>query len=111
VTGVLPGTLVATRLGLEGRFLGLYGVFGAGTFTTYRHIMPRRAAEPIGVMTGSTPFGFFGFGAELHLYGAIALAGEVNWGGLFARNPDNQIMAPAPTETISTAVAALRIAY
>jgi len=111
VTGSLPGTLLAVRFGAALRRFGAYGVLGGGTFTTYRHLIPRRDFEPVQVSAQSSPFAFFGIGLELHLYRSAVLAAEANWGNVIASHSSDVILAPAPTETVRSAVAALRFNY
>lgn len=111
VSGVLPGTLLAMRVGGEGGGLGVYGILGAGTFTTYRHAIPQRDADPLQVETASTPFAFLGFGAEVRLYRALMLAGEMSWGSVIARSDGQRVVLPVPGDTVRTAALALRVVY
>lgn len=111
VTGSLPGTLLAVRFGAGLRGLGVYGVLGGGTFTTYRHLIPQRDFEPVQVATESSPFAFFGLGLELHLYRAVVFAAEANWGNVITTHGPDRVLAPAPTDTVRSAVAALRFQY
>ena len=111
VSGSLPGTLLAMRFGAALRRLGVYGVLGGGTFTTYRHLIPRRDFEPVQVATESSPFAFFGVGLELHLYRSAVLATEANWGNVIASQSTDRILAPGPRDTVASAVAALRFEY
>jgi hypothetical protein len=111
VTGSLPGTLLAVRFGAGLRSLGIYGVLGAGTFTTYRHLIPRRDFEPVQVATESSPFAFVGVGFELHLYREVVVAAEANWGTVIASHGPDRVLTPAPAETVSSAVGALRVRY
>lgn len=111
VTGSLPGTLLAVRFGAGLRGLGVYGVLGGGTFTTYRHLIPKRELEPVQVATESSPFAFFGFGLELRLYRSVVFAAEASWGNVIASHGPERVLAPAPTDTVRSAVAALRFQY
>ncbi len=111
VSGVLPGTLLAMRVGGEARGLGLYAIAGGGTFTAFQHILPRRDVDPLQVETRSVPYGFLGLGAELGLYRALFVAGEINWGSaLVGRSPD-RVVTPAADETVRSAALALRVVY
>lgn len=111
VSGVLPGTLLAMRVGGETDRFGAYFILGGGTFTTYRHAIPRRDVDPVLVDTRSTPFGFAGFGAELRIYRAMMLAGEVNWGNILDHRDGERLMAPDPGDTVRSAALALRVDY
>jgi hypothetical protein len=111
VTGSLPGTLLAVRFGAELRKLGIYGVLGGGSFTTFRHLIPRRDFEPVQVATESAPFAFFGIGLEFRLYRSAVLAAETNWGNVIATHSSERVLAPGPTDTVRSTVAALRFTY
>lgn len=111
VSGVLPGTLLATRLGVEARGLGLYGIAGGGTFTAFHHVIPRRDVDPLQVETRSVPFGFLGLGAELRFYRAVSVAGEINWGRVLVGHADDRVVEPAADEAVQSAALALRIVY
>lgn len=111
VTGVLPGRLLAFRLGAALGPVGAYGIVGGGTFTSYRHHAPQSDADPMLVTTGSSGFGFVGLGAELRLHRAVVVAAEVDWGRVAERRDHGRLVAPDPAETVSTAVCAVRIDY
>jgi hypothetical protein len=111
VSGVLPGTLMAMRVGGEARGVGGYFIFGGGSFTTYRHTIPRRDVDPLLVDTRSMAFGFLGFGTELRLYRELVLAGEVNWGNILDQRDADRIIAPGPGNTVRSAAIALRVDY
>lgn len=111
VSGSLPGTLLGVRFGAALRSFGAYGVLGGGSFTTYRHLIPRTDYEPMQVATQSSPFAFFGIGLELRLYRSAVLAAEANWGNVIASRSSDVVLAPAPTDTVRSAVAALRFNY
>jgi hypothetical protein len=111
VSGVLPGTLVGVRIGGETDHGAAYFIAGGGTFTTYRHAIPSRDVDPIIVDTRNTPFAFLGVGAELHLYRALYIAGEVNWGNILDRRDGQRIMAPDPRDTVRSTAVTLRINY
>lgn len=91
VNGVLPGTILAMRLGLTGAVLGGYGICGGGTFTVYRE-------TERGVLAASSAYGFVGVGAKLQLHRTTLLAAELDWGQL-------------SIGLVQTAVVAMRIAY
>ncbi|MBI2393134.1 MAG: hypothetical protein HYV09_26350 [Deltaproteobacteria bacterium] len=114
VTGVLPGRLLALRLGAALGAVGAYAIVGGGTFTSYRHRAPQGDAEATVVTTGSSGFGFVGVGAEVRLppsVGALVLAAEFDWGRVAERRGNGRLVAPDPAETVSTAVCALRVEY
>lgn len=110
VSGVLAGTLLAFRVGLEGGLIGAYGIAGGGTFTTFHHGAGRRD-DPIVITTRSSPYGFVGLGAELRVHRTLLVAAELDWGRLATGSAEERLMAPAPTETVRTAVFALRVDY
>lgn len=110
VSGVLPGTLLAFRVGAEGGLLGAYTIAGAGTFTAYRHGTPRGDGEPIQVTTRSVPYGFVGVGAQLRLHRTALFAAEVDWGRIAVGRSD-RVLSPDPTDVVRTAVFALLFEY
>lgn len=111
VSGVLPGTLLAMRVGGQTKSVGGYLIFGGGTFTTYRHAIPRRDVDPVIVNTHATPFGFIGIGTELHLYRGVLLGGEVNMGNILDRNGGERLIAPDPSDRVRSAAVTLRVDY
>jgi hypothetical protein len=108
VTGTLPGALVAARLGLAARGLGAYALFGGGTFTVYEHAP---AGARIDATASSRPLGFLGLGGEVRLMRSVLLAGEVSYGRLLFVDASEVPVAPDPTRSVRTAVAALRFEY
>jgi hypothetical protein len=111
VSGVLPGTLLAMRVGAESHGFGLYSIAGGGTFTAFQHVIPRRDIDPMQVETRSVPFAFFGLGSEVRLYRAVVIAGEMNWGNVIIGRSTDRVVAPAADETVRSAALALRVDY
>lgn len=110
VSGVLPGTLLAFRVGAEGGLLGGYTIGGAGTFTAYQHGTPHGDGEPIQVTTRSVPYGFVGVGAQLRLHRTALFAAEIDWGRIAVGRGD-RVLSPDPTDVVRTAVFALLFEY
>lgn len=111
VSGVLPGTLLAMRVGAESRGIGLYSIAGGGTFTAFQHVIPRRDVDPLQVETRSVPFVFLGLGSDLRLYRALTVAGEINWGNVLVGRTSDRVVAPASDETVRSGALALRVDY
>jgi hypothetical protein len=111
VSGVMPGTLLAFRLGAEAGSLGGYAIAGGGTFTAFEHGLPGRDSAFVSVSTRSAPKPTKPYGAELRMFRAILLAAELDWGRLAIGRDGATVTVPDPTETVRTAVFALRVEY
>jgi hypothetical protein len=109
--GALCGSILAWRVGAQLGRVGAYGVFGGGTWTVYRHILPTADGRPINVDTARAGYGFIGIGTEVQLHKGLVAAAEVDMGRVVVSTADDVVLAPSPDQTVKSAFAGLRFNY